>query len=148
MLKYLKVLKVFRISEFIDWRNFMDKLTAVSHDFNLNLWITRIKECRKSGMKVTAWCQENNIGIKTYYYWMRKIKREAFESLPAEIKESIPALSDSKAPVFSRIDLSTDKRSAPQAAVTIHLNGITIDVQDGASEMMIQRTLRAVCSLC
>jgi|LSQX01.2.fsa_nt_gb transposase len=105
----------------------MDKLTAVSNDFKVNLWITRIKECRNSGMKVSAWCQQNDIGIKTYYYWMRKIKREAFEALPVEFKESIPTLSDSKAPVFSRINLSTDMRKSIDGLASLVQQNFKLD---------------------
>lgn len=31
-----------------------------------------------SGLAVNQWCQQNGLNIKNYYYWMRKIKREAF----------------------------------------------------------------------
>lgn len=46
----------------------MDQLTITEHDARLNLWIQRIKECRKSSMTVTAWCKANEINEKTYYY--------------------------------------------------------------------------------
>lgn len=126
----------------------MDKLTTASHDYNLTLWANRIKECRVSGLTVNRWCEQNNIGIKNYYYWMRKIKREAFDALPAELKENIPSTVDSTAPVFSKINLSADSRTMSNAAVTILLNDISINVQDGASETIIRNTLLAIRSLC
>lgn len=125
----------------------MDKLTAVTHDYNLSLWTNRIKECRASGLTVIRWCELNNIKIKNYYYWMRKIKREAFDALPAEQKE-ILSTTNSTVPVFSKISLSDDNKVSSAAAITIKLNDITIDVQDGASEMVIRNTLLAIRSLC
>ncbi|HEX3029732.1 MAG TPA: hypothetical protein VHT34_10615 [Clostridia bacterium] len=122
----------------------MDKLTTTSHDYMLNLWTTRIKECRKSGMTVVAWCEQNNIGVKTYYYWMRKIKREVFESLSSDTQ----TITGSNALVFSKINPPVNDQTESHGTVTIHLNGITVDVQDGASEMIIQNTLRAIRSLC
>lgn len=125
----------------------MDKLTTATHDYNLTLWANRIKECRASRLTVNKWCEQNNIGFKNYYYWMRKIKREAFDALPAERKE-ITSTTDSTVPVFSKISLSADNRTISNAAVTIQLNGIAIDVQDGASENVIRNTLLAIRSLC
>jgi hypothetical protein len=125
----------------------MDKLTTATHDYNLALWSNRIKECRASGLTVNKWCEQNNIGSKNYYYWMRKIKREAFETLPIEQKE-IPCTMNSTVPVFSKISLSTNNRTTSTAAVTIHLDGVTIDIQDGASEMVIRNTILAIRSLC
>ncbi|WP_437126096.1 IS66 family insertion sequence element accessory protein TnpA [Lacrimispora amygdalina] len=37
--------------------------------------LSRIRDCRASGQKVSCWCEHNGIGIKSSYYWMRKIKR-------------------------------------------------------------------------
>jgi len=128
----------------------MDKLTTTSHNYNLALWTNRIRECRASGLTVSRWCEQNNIGPKNYYYWMRKIKREAFDALPAEQKENILSATDIATPVFSKINLSADNKtsSAVGYAITIQLNGIAIDVQDGASETVIRNTLLAIRSLC
>lgn len=69
----------------------MDQLTVATHNQKLEFWLARIRDCRASGMSVADWCNTNGISIKTYYYWMRKIKREAFESLPAERKYRVHA---------------------------------------------------------
>ena len=63
----------------------MDQLTVATHDQKLRLWISRIQECRSSGITVEAWCKQQGFSSKNYYYWMRKIKREAFEALPAAV---------------------------------------------------------------
>ena len=34
----------------------------------VQLWAERIAECRGSGMSVRAWCRENEISEKPYYY--------------------------------------------------------------------------------
>lgn len=79
----LSFFRNFRYFKFKHWRNDMDKLTTVLHDYNLALWTNRIRECRASGLTVSRWCDQNNIGTKNYYYWMRKIKWEAFDALSA-----------------------------------------------------------------
>lgn len=122
----------------------MDKLTTASHDYMLSLWTSRIKECKSSGITVAAWCEKNNVSTKCYYYWMRKIKREAFEEFSSENISIVPI---SNLPVFSKIDLQT-KEPKSCSAVTIHLNDFAIDIQDGAWEITILNTLRAIRSLC
>ncbi len=32
-----------------------------------------------SGMMVVRWCEQNNVNIKSYYYWLRRIRSLACE---------------------------------------------------------------------
>ena len=124
----------------------MDKLTTATHNSRMALWMERIRSCKSSGMKVKHWCEENNVGIKTYYYWMRKIKREAFEALPSESLVTSPAVQNAITPVFSKIELP--KAGTSSAAVTIRMSGMDIEIQNEASANTIKNILRAVTAIC
>lgn len=51
----------------------MDRLTVATHDQKISLWNNRIRECKASNQTVSEWwCEDNDVGIETYYYWMRK----------------------------------------------------------------------------
>lgn len=67
----------------------MDRLTVATHSQKLSLWIKRIGECRASNQKVSDWCTAHDVSIKSYYYWFRKINREAFDAIPAERKPKV-----------------------------------------------------------
>ena len=58
---------------------------AMKHAALLQEWSARIAECRTSGKSVKAWCNEQGIAIKTYYYWEKKFVTEAIHqvSLPS-----------------------------------------------------------------
>ena len=58
---------------------------AMKHAVMLQEWSTRIAECRSSGKTVKAWCAQQGIAIKTYYYWEKRCVEEATRqmSLPA-----------------------------------------------------------------
>ena len=58
---------------------------AMKHAALLQEWSARIAECRTSGKSVKAWCNEQGIPIKTYYYWEKKFVTEAIQqvSLPS-----------------------------------------------------------------
>lgn len=39
----------------------------------LQKWAEIVRACRNSGKTVSAWCNENGLNKKTYYYWHRKV---------------------------------------------------------------------------
>ena len=121
----------------------MNQLTVATHHQKLELWIERIRACRASGMTVTSWCHDNNIGSKSYYYWLRKIKQEAFDSLPVERKAraSINPLTTS----FAEISIP---RPAPVQSIRVHLAQMVIEIPDGVSGSTITEVLHAVNQIC
>ena len=54
---------------------------AMKHAALLQEWSSKIAECRSSGMSVRAWCAEQGIPIKTYYYWEKRFVTEATQQL-------------------------------------------------------------------
>ena len=119
----------------------MDQLTVTEHDARLNLWIQRIKECRGSGMTVKAWCKANEINEKTYYYWLRKIKKEAFEALPPACRQ-VPA-PFSKNKIFAEVSAPLSV-CAENIAATIDMGRMRVEVHNGADEITLQNIFRIV----
>lgn len=81
---------------------------------------------------------------------MRKIKQEAFDSLPSERKEKVlDTVSNYPVSSFSEIRIP-DKDVSPDivSAVVLHLNGVTLEIHNGASDAVIENTLRALKKLC
>lgn len=54
----------------------MDKST---YEMRLMKWAPIIKECRSSDMTVRAWCHENNINEKLFYYWQRRVRGQILD---------------------------------------------------------------------
>ncbi len=124
----------------------MDKLTVASHEARLSLWIERIRACKSSGLSVKEWCKQNGLTDKNYYYWMRKIKREAFETLQEQASaEDIPFQENT---VFSKISLPVSYTESTGTAAILHINGIRIEIQNGASANTIHALLSTVQTLC
>lgn len=59
-----------------------------TRQYRLSQWIPIIKECLTSGMSVRSWCIQNDVDEKRFYYWQRKIREIAGESLPVVTQES------------------------------------------------------------
>lgn len=65
-------------------------ITNVKRDVQLQEWTEQIKAQQESGMTVTAYCAQNGINIKTYYYHLRKIREHCLESEPAIVSVAVP----------------------------------------------------------
>ena len=125
----------------------MDQLTVATHDQKLQLWISRIQECRSSGITVEAWCKQQGFSSKNYYYWMRKIKREAFEALPAERKPTAKMQSVVYETPFAEIPVITTPENTI-AVCRIQLGNAVLEVNSGADSVTIENVLRTIKNLC
>lgn len=122
----------------------MDQLTVATHNHKLELWIGRIRECMTSGKTVADWCEDNDVNIKTYYYWMRKVKREAFESLPAtRHPKAVPQTTQSS----PFVELSIPE-NLPTNTVRVYLTKAIVEIPDGTTGITISEVLNSVTRLC
>ena len=44
-------------------------------------WLDVIRQCRASGLTNQAWCEQHDISLKSYYYWIAKVWKLALEEL-------------------------------------------------------------------
>ena len=57
----------------------MGEILQVRNAYRMEHWKQIIQECQKSGQSNKAYCQQQGISEKTYYYWLRKLRKEAGE---------------------------------------------------------------------
>lgn len=50
-----------------------------SYNVRLSSWARMIVEASNSGLPKTKWCQQNNIKIRQFHYWQRKIRDYVLE---------------------------------------------------------------------
>ena len=53
----------------------MDKTT---HQIRREQWTQIINNCLESGQSKKAWCRDNGICEKSFYYWQRILRNEAY----------------------------------------------------------------------
>ena len=115
----------------------MDKITNAKTEFRLKQWSKIIQACQTSEMTVVSWCSQNNVKIKSYYYWLRRIRTLACETgslVPQKPEQEIVPVP------FHQTKVS--------AAVTIHLPSFCVDIHDGTSRETIEAVLSALKSIC
>lgn len=60
----------------------MTDVLAVRDDYRAQSWAMVIKECTESGMSNKDYCQQHGISLKSYYYWLKKLRTQMAESAP------------------------------------------------------------------
>jgi len=86
----------------------MDKITS---DIRHQQWLDIIHACNASGLTKKAWCEQNGINIKTFYYRQRQLRREAYDAQTASVSEE-PVVS------FAEVDIPTSIK--PVAGSTLN----------------------------
>ena len=112
----------------------MDRITDAKTEFRLRQWTQIVQTCQASGMTAVSWCNQNNVKIKSYYYWLRRIRSLAFENKSLELQSKEQQI----VPVSFR----------QKAAVTVHINSVSVDIPDGTSKETIVAVLSALKSIC
>lgn len=92
-------------------------------------------------MTVVAWCANNDINIKTYYYWLRRLRILALTSSKTTACNNEPSI----VPVAYQPRRAS---AAAAAAITIHLPSVSIDIHEGASRAAIEDVLLALKNIC
>lgn len=120
----------------------MDQVTAAKNEFRREQWQKIIQECQNSGQTVVSWCEQNNVSIKSYYYWLRKLRLSTMKesALPMNLPVEKPA-------VFKKLEVSAPLPDT-KAAVIIRLPNATLEVNEGTSQQTVQAVLLALQSVC
>ena len=70
-------------------------MDACTHDVRLNQWKLIIEQCqsRPDGQTARQWLAENGVQEKTYYYWLRRVRKEVYSQL-SDGSTSLPAMQE------------------------------------------------------
>lgn len=120
----------------------MDKITQ---KVRCEQWTNIIKECLASGMNKTAWCRKHGISDKSFFYWQRRLREEAYistiesSSPPAVNKVGVPA-----GPTVDFVELRLPEQSTVSSAsfrpdVIIRKGSFSIELSNTASEELLSR---------
>lgn len=112
---------------------------AIRHAALLQEWSTKIAECRSSGMPVKAWCAEEGIPTKKYYYWEKRFVTEATQQL------SLPA--PTQAGMLMRVNLDAlpgGDEAGAGSGITVRRGESVITLSAGSSAEAVADLVRAL----
>lgn len=124
----------------------MDNIQSVKSQLRLKEWARQIAECQNSTMTVKAWCEAHGINPKTYYYRLRKVRKNTLENMPA-IAGNMPAVQEKRPIAFKPLEVQSPVFGM-QAAVTVHLHNATLEVAQGTDQRTVEAVLLALKSIC
>ena len=95
-------------------------------------------------MTVEAWCNANEINVKTYYYWLKKVRTHTLENSP-DPTNNLPVRSAQQDEHITFKPLEV-KSTVPcmQAAVIVHLPQATLEVAQGTDQQTVEAVLLAL----
>ena len=80
----------------------MGEILQVRNAYRMETWRQIIQDCQKSGLSNKAYCQQQGISEKTYYYWLRKLRTAVVEQAAPQIMELEPKVDDQREELYIR----------------------------------------------
>lgn len=123
----------------------MDQLT---HNVRRANWLNIIKQCQERPANVTVrqWLKDNDIKEKSYYYWLRKFRKESYDQmqLPAATEEPTEvSFVEFAAPTSEKVVSTQDSLNSTTTAVIRH-GAITLEISNAISEEVLSLLLKEV----
>ena len=106
-------------------------------------WMELIKERNSSGMTIREWCQIKGLSENQYYYWLRKIRRNACTALESrsDLAPQIPG----ETPAFAQINVISDERPAESGSgISIHVNNVSIHIGNDVPARQLTAMMKVI----
>lgn len=127
-------------------------MNSETERMKLAYWAGIIKESRTSGMKISDWCASNQISIRKYYYWHKKVMHDTY-ALAVEsgylpdadargLTDGPPAFPDFAELSVPNVGTSSNRNNG--SGISITRNGFTIEISSDFSEGGLLRVLKVM----
>ena len=123
----------------------MNELTPKTQ-LKIQQWLEIIHLCRESGLSNEQWCTENRISLKSYYYWLAKIRKLAIENVPRKERPGTLLQSGPETireqTVFAQLPDLQDV--GKHSGITLHFHDFVLEIPPDTPETLINSVLAAV----
>ncbi len=124
----------------------MDQIT---HEVRLMKWKSVVEACnsRPEGMSARQWLDEQGIKPKTYYYWQRRVRQEAYGE---QQQASLPAVKEDGEVTFAELPISQYSEPASSASgsfcadAIITTGHLTIALSNSVSKELMRQLMEAI----
>ena len=122
----------------------MDQTT---HEVRISNWKSIVEQCqsRPKGQTTKQWLKDNGISDKQYYYWLRKLRKLAYNESHSEETSFPPAAVMQTSPIpFAEIPAQDILIPGSEPAVTIKTKKSLIQISSSVSETLMIELVKAV----
>ena len=113
----------------------MDKTT---HEIRLQQWYEIIQAQLVSGKSKRAWCQENEVPEKQFFYWQRRVRKELYvsqEHALEPVKTNTMGASFIEVPIAKNTGSAVSDNFHPDAVICI--GNITVGLTGNIKEELL-----------
>lgn len=116
------------------------EIQALTRDYRLQQWASIITQRNKSGMTIRAWCEEQGINQKSYYYWQRKLREAASAQASGLTVMSSPV-------PRGWVTLSVPAEPSNAQGLVVEVGGYRVHVQAQTDTALLARVCHALKTL-
>lgn len=103
----------------------MDEVIQTKNEYRRGHWTELIRRKQESGMTVQNFCNANGLNVKTYYYWLRKLRTEVCQQAVVAVPANM-------------------SMSSGEGMITVHVGDIRIEIGESATP---ERITAVICAL-
>ena len=123
----------------------------ITTEYRLSQWAKIVQERSNSGLSIKVFCENAGMRETTYYYWLKKLREKACETLPA-IQEN-PQQPKLESSVFAEVKLPespalSSNETHYQNQICIEAAGVRLTAGDGYPIEKLAGLLREVMRPC
>lgn len=111
-------------------------MNQVAINVRRNNWIAMIKDQKRSGLTVSAWCRKENISTNCFYYRQQKLREAA--------ANAVPQLVEINASEIAAQATADEAPNLDNKTAFISSGSVSIALINAASAQLIQNILRAI----
>ena len=123
-------------------------LNEEKHAMKLAHWTSIIREANTSGKTIVQWCSENQLSIRSYYYWHKRVMHSTYKTLiengfqpPSELPDDGEKIA-APVPVFAELKPPTDRKHESAASgIILESGNFKIRIEDGFSEECLEKVI-------
>jgi len=113
-------------------------VTEIKTQMHMQEWVKLIEARQGSGLGIKQWCQQNNVPESQYYYYLRKLRLAACETLPEDMRNGAQfALVPKHARASNSIITGANN-------IKITLLNAVVEIGEGASEAQVRFALEVL----
>ena len=117
-----------------------------SYQIRANEWASLIQNQLSSNMSKSAWCRENGINLRQFFYWQRRLRNHIIDTASKQsltpsasfCELSIPNETLSPAPQIATPSVS------PSSDLIIEINGCRVHIGDSVSKKALQSVIEVL----
>ncbi len=118
----------------------MDTRVATTK-IRIQQWVVVFQDRAQSGLKVDDYCKQHQLSRNSYYYWLRRVKEAALQSVGTKFVE----LEEPEALISS--DHTYKTHSISSNSLAIQMNGVLISVNSNTSKELLTMVLGVVANV-